>query len=91
MAGLLHLAWRAALAAALAADPTPATAEATCDRFHETDGDIWWDCVVALETYRCDVQRWCDDQDNPPHDWLRGLPDPARPGQSYVTKRGTGY
>lgn len=88
-AGLMHLAWRLALATALQADPSPATAELTCAGFWEPEGDSWWDCYVALETYRCEWQGWCDEpcETAPYTACLSRLPDPARPGQSYVTKR----
>ena len=84
-AGLMHLAWRAALAVALQSDPTSATSDTTCSAFHEPDSDIWWDCNVALETYRCEHQGWCDEpcETAPYTACLTRLPDPARPGQSY--------
>jgi hypothetical protein len=85
-AGLLHLAAKAALALAISSDPTSATSDATCDAYWERDSDSWWDCSVALETYRCERQGWCDAQESAPYQ-LMELPDPARPGQSYVTKR----
>lgn len=77
-AGLLNLGAKMALALALASDPTPATAAAECSRHWTTDGDGWWDCFVALETYRCERQGWCDPHESAPYE-LAPLPDPARP------------
>jgi hypothetical protein len=92
-AGLMHLAARAALAAALAAAPDSGVAERECDLHWTRDGDGWGECVVALESWRCEVQGWCGDEYlHGPYGepdaglWAR-LPDPRRPGLSYVTKR----
>lgn len=71
-----------ALAWALATDPTSDTAEDTCSEHWAEDGDGWWDCRVALETWRCEQQGWCAPGDG---EWLQTLPNPARPGQAYVT------
>jgi hypothetical protein len=84
-AGLLHLAARAALALALSHDPTPATSEATCDSLWTRDSDTWHDCRVALEQWRSEARGECDVTEVAPYQAM-GLPDPAHPGQSYVTK-----
>lgn len=84
MSGLMYLAGRLVLAVTLANSPGSAAAETECDRHWTREGDGWWECTVALETWRCEVQGWCDPCETAPYQACE-LPDPVRPGQSYVT------
>lgn len=84
-AGLTYLATRLALAAALAADPSPATSEATCDAAWDRQSDSWHDCRTALEQWRCEERGECKVTEVAPYQRM-ALPDPTRPGQSYVTR-----
>jgi len=75
------------LALRLSAATTPAAAEAECTLHHAPGGDPWGECVVALEAWRCERQGRCDPAETAPYEAAEPmpLPDPERPGQSYVT------
>jgi hypothetical protein len=69
----------AQLAGQLAKAKTPRVAERACAVHWEPESDGWWSCFVGLESWRCEIQGWCDDAGRVVE--AMPLPDPAWAGR----------
>lgn len=83
------MSWRALLLAwRLVSADGPEVAEAECSDHWTEEGDGWFECVVALETYRCERQGWCSPAADVP---LMPPPDPEHPDRTFTTNHGRTY